>query len=128
MSSEPEDWVGFKEKVEADPNVPNRSEVLAIIDSSDDPDRKEAKLRALGGGAAFRYVLKIFSLRYVARNIKIDYTVREFTVDEGREIIKTRPQQLSLGRCSRWLTAMRSVVTNIIMYLISLSVCFRMIR
>ena len=46
MSSEPEDWVGFKEKVEADPNVPNRSEVLAIIDSSDDPDRKEAKLRA----------------------------------------------------------------------------------
>lgn len=34
MSSEPEDWVGFKEKVEADPNVPNRSEVLAIIDSS----------------------------------------------------------------------------------------------
>ena len=28
---------------------------------------------------------------------KIDYTVREFTVDEGREIIKTRPQQLSLG-------------------------------
>ena len=58
MSSEPEDWVGFKEKVEADPNVPNRSEVLAIIDSSDDPDRKEAKLRALGGGAAFRYVLK----------------------------------------------------------------------
>ena len=55
MSSEPR-W-SFR-KVEADPNVPNRSEVLAIIDSSDDPDRKEAKLRALGGGAAFRYVFE----------------------------------------------------------------------
>ena len=72
MSSEPEDWVGFKEKVEADPNVPNRSEVLAIIDSSDDPDRKEAKLRALGGRrAAFRYVLKDKPPRYVVRNIRL---------------------------------------------------------
>ncbi len=97
MSSEPEDWVGFKEKVEADPNVPNRSEVLAIIDSSDDPDRKEAKLRALGGGAAFRYVLKDIFPSLRRSEYKIDYTVREFTVDEGREIIKTRPQQLSLG-------------------------------
>lgn len=93
----PEDWVGFKEKVEADPNVPNRSEVLAIIDSSDDPDRKEAKLRALGGGAAFRYVLKDIFPSLRRSEYKIDYTVREFTVDEGREIIKTRPQQLSLG-------------------------------
>ena len=97
MSSEPEDWAGFKEKVEADPNVPNRSEVLAIIDSSDDPDRKEAKLRALGGGAAFRYVLKDIFPSLRRSEYKIDYTVREFTVDEGREIIKTRPQQLSLG-------------------------------
>lgn len=97
MSSEPEDWVGFKEKVEADPNVPNRSEVLAIIDSSDDPDRKEAKLRALGGGAAFRYVLKDIFPSLRRSEYKIDYTVREFTEDEGREIIKTRPQQLSLG-------------------------------
>ena len=77
--------------------MPNRSEVLAIIDSSDDPDRKEAKLRALGGGAAFRYVLKDIFPSLRRSEYKIDYTVREFTVDEGREIIKTRPQQLSLG-------------------------------
>ena len=85
MSSEPEDWAGFKEKVEADPNVPNRSEVLAIIDSSDDPDRKEAKLRALGGGAAFRYVLKDIFPSLRRSEYKIDYTVREFTEDEGRD-------------------------------------------
>ena len=70
---------------------------MAIIDSSDDPDRKEAKLRALGGGAAFRYVLKDIFPSLRRSEYKIDYTVREFTVDEGREIIKTRPQQLSLG-------------------------------
>ena len=51
----------------------------------------------MNGGAAYRYVLAgIFpSLR--RSEYQIDYTVREFTVEEGREIIKTRPQQLSLS-------------------------------
>lgn len=49
------------------------------------------------GGAAFRYVLKDIFPSLRRSEYKIDYTVREFTVDEGREIIKTRPQQLSLG-------------------------------
>lgn len=97
MASEPEDWVGLKTKVEADSNVPNRDEVLAIIDSQDDPDRKESKLRTLKGGAAFRYVLQDIFPSLRRSEYKIDYTVREFTVEEGREIIKVRPQQLSLS-------------------------------
>lgn len=97
LDAEPEDWTGFREKAEADMDIPAQEEVLAIIDSQDDPDRKEAKLRALRGGAAYRYVVnEIFpSLR--RSEYRIDYTVREFTVEEGREIIKTRPQQLSLS-------------------------------
>lgn len=97
LDNVPEDWAGFKAKVEADMNVPARSEVLAIIDSNDDPDKKEAKLRALQGGTAFRYVLKEIFPSLRRSEYKIDYTVREFTVEEGREIIKTRPQQLSLS-------------------------------
>lgn len=60
-------------------------------------DNRVKALRALGGGAAFRYVLKDIFPSLRRSEYKIDYTVREFTVDEGREIIKTRPQQLSLG-------------------------------
>lgn len=97
LQSEPEDWAGFKAKVEADQNVPSRSAVLDIINSSDQPDVKERKLRALDGGAPYRYVLaEIFpSLRRT--EYKINYTVRGFSVEEGRQIIKTRPQHLSLN-------------------------------
>ena len=97
LETVPEDWEGFKAKVEADNQVPDRDAVLAIINSDKDPDKKEAELRALNGGAAYRYVLAgIFpSLR--RSEYRVDYTVREFTVEEGREIIKTRPQQLSLS-------------------------------
>lgn len=97
MASEPEDWAGFKTKAEADLNIPDREEVLAIIESSEDLDRKETKLRALKGGAAFRYVLKDIFPSLRRSEYQIDYTVREFTVEEGREIIKTNPRQLSLG-------------------------------
>lgn len=95
--SEPEDWAGFKEKMETDFRVPARSEVLAIIDSQDEPDRKEAKLRSLDGGKAFKYVLDVIFPHLRRSEYKIGYTVREFTAEEGREIIKTRPQQLSLS-------------------------------
>ena len=67
--------------------------VLPIIQ----PDQKEAKLRALKSGSAFSYVLKNIFPSLRRSEYRIDYTVREFTVEEGREIIKTRPQQLSLS-------------------------------
>ena len=53
-----EDWEGLKAKVEADRSVPSREAVLAIINSNDEPDKKDARLAALDGGAPYRYVLK----------------------------------------------------------------------
>ena len=97
LENEPEDWAGFKAQLVADWEVPARDEVLGIIDSDLQPDRKEAKLRALKGGSAFSYVLKNIFPSLRRSEYRIDYTVREFTVEEGREIIKTHPQQLSLS-------------------------------
>lgn len=97
LNSEPEDWAGFKAKVEADQNVPSRAGVLDIINSSDEADAKERKLRALDGGAAYKYVLAEHFPALRRTEYKINYTVRGFSVEEGREIIKTRPQHLSLN-------------------------------
>lgn len=97
LDAVPEDWDGFKVKTEADVNMPNRDEVLAIINSQDEPDKKEALLRILKGGASFTYVLKDIFPSLRRSEFKVNYTVREFTVEEGREIIKIHPQQLSLG-------------------------------
>lgn len=97
LDAEPEDWKGFKDKVENGPRIPSQNEVLAIIDSHDDPDRKEQKLRALDRGVPFSYALnEIFpSLRRT--EYRIDYSVRGFSLEESREIIRTRPQHLSLN-------------------------------
>ncbi|WP_106831526.1 DUF3868 domain-containing protein [Parabacteroides pacaensis] len=97
VESEPEDWAGFKAKVEADPNVPSRDEVLAIIASDDTPDKKESRLKGLNRGVPYQYVLKEIFPYLRHSDYRIDYTVRFFTVEEGREIIKTRPGQLSLS-------------------------------
>ena len=92
-----EDWEGLKAKVEADRSVPSREAVLAIINSNDDPDKKDARLAALDGGVPYRYVLKNIYPSLRRSDYRVAYQVRFFTVEEGREIIKTRPQQLSLS-------------------------------
>lgn len=97
LDFEPEDWAGLKAKVEADLEVPAREEVLAIIGNDETPDRKEAQLKALKGGNAYKYVLNVIFPSLRRTDYRIDYSVRFFTVEEGREIIKTRPQQLSLN-------------------------------
>ena len=75
LASEPEDWKGFGEKAEADMDIPARDGVLAIINSNDEPDRKEAKLRTLQGGAAYRYVLNTIFPSLRRSEYRIDYTV-----------------------------------------------------
>lgn len=97
LETEPEDWEGFEAKAEADIHVPDREAVLAIIKSGKEPDRKEAELRNLNGGAAYRYVLAGMFPSLRRSEYRIDYTVREFTVEEGREVIQTHPEQLSLN-------------------------------
>ncbi|MDH6344202.1 hypothetical protein M2480_003117 [Parabacteroides sp. PFB2-12] len=97
LDSQPEDWDGFKARVEADMNVPSRAGVLDIINSSDEFDVKERKLRALDGGAPYKYVLAEHFPPLRRTEYRIDYTVRGFSVEEGREVIKTRPQHLSLN-------------------------------
>ena len=97
LDNEPEDWDGFKVKTEADANIPDRDAVLEIINSSDEPDRKESDLRSLNGGVAYRYVLENIFPSLRRSEYRINYIVRSFSVEEGREVIKTHPEQLSLS-------------------------------
>lgn len=97
VESEPENWAGFRKNVMDDPDFPAREEVLAIIDSDDEPDRKEARLRKLGNGRAFQYALQEYFPFLRRTDYRVDYEVRFFTVEEGREIIKKHPEQLCLS-------------------------------
>ena len=51
----------------------------------------------LHGGTPYRYLLKYIFPSLRVAICKVNYEVRDFSVEEAKEIIKTRPQNLSLN-------------------------------
>lgn len=55
-----ENWEGLRELAEEDTELPMQEEVLRIINSDIHEDARELKLKALQGGAVYRYIFKNF--------------------------------------------------------------------
>lgn len=51
-------WEELLSAVESDPDVPSRSQVLAILSSHASPATKQANLKLVAGGAAYRYLCR----------------------------------------------------------------------
>lgn len=95
-SSEPEDWDGLRRHVAAS-DIADRTEILAIIDSTLPPDERETRIRKEFPAQYAMLLADVYpSLRHT--DYRIDYTVRSY-VDpaEMLEVFKTRPGNLSLG-------------------------------
>lgn len=95
VTSVAEDWKSVRSWVAAS-DIKYRQEVLDIIDSVD-PDKRDAKIRALDNGATYKMLLREVypDLRRV--EYKIDFTVMPFTVEKGKQVMKENPQYLSLN-------------------------------
>lgn len=91
-----ENWEGLVKALEAS-NMKEKTEFLNIIRNTSDIARRKEEIKRVDGGAPYRTMLKELypALRKV--NCRIDYTIANFKVDEGKEIIKTQPQYLSLN-------------------------------
>lgn len=91
-----ENWEGLVKALEAS-NMKEKTEFLNIIRNTSDIARRKEEIKQVGGGIPYREMLKDLypALRKV--NCRIDYTIANFKVDEGKEIIKTQPQYLSLN-------------------------------
>lgn len=89
-----EDWVGFRDAL-VKSDVTYKDEILAIIDSRDAYDKKEQRLKTLAGGVPYQKVLKdIFpSLRRV--EYQVNYTVRDYNVEESKLIYGKEVKNLS---------------------------------
>ena len=59
-----ENWQGLRRLISDDKNLPNREEVLQIIDRNPDSNRCKALLRKLDGGRSYRYIQEKM-LRYL---------------------------------------------------------------
>lgn len=92
---EGEDWTGLRKEIESS-NLSDRDQILDILNISDINKRK-AQLKALNGGRTYRMLLADY---YPALR-RIDYTLayiaRPFDVNEAKQVIKTKPQYLSLN-------------------------------
>lgn len=90
-----EDWVGLRDAVEKS-DMEAREEVIDIIDMYDIFNGREKTLMDLHGGAPYRYMLENLFPPLRRMEMRIDYRVRPFALDEAGSLIDTRPQDLSL--------------------------------
>lgn len=95
VQSTPEDWAGLRAYVEKN-DVANKAKVLEIIDSQmDNLDAKENKIKALDG-AMYQALLRDCYPALRHTDYVVHYTVRAYSVEEAKALLKSRPQLLSL--------------------------------
>lgn len=96
VTSTPEDWEGLKAYVEASTALKNKSEIRKIIDGKDmDIDAKERLIRQR---YPEDYALLLEDCYPALRHSDyvVNYGVKAFSVEEAKELLYTKPQQLSL--------------------------------
>jgi len=91
-----ENWQGLSKTLET-LDIEYKSEIQDIIDNTDSPNERKVKLIHLRGGAPYYYLLKNIYPQLRVAICKVDFNIKNFNVDEAREIIKTKPQNLSLN-------------------------------
>ena len=91
-----ENWDGLVKALEAS-SMKEKETFLNIIKNTTDDVRRKKEIMSVGGGAPYRMMLKEIypGLRKVI--CKIDYSVVNFDVTQGRTIILTDPKYLSLN-------------------------------
>lgn len=93
-NSTAEDWDGMRRMVEQSQLV-NKAEILAIANSDIAPDDKDKRIRQLYPQDYATILADIYP-RLRHSDYTVSYTVRPFSVEEAKQILKTHPQQLSL--------------------------------
>ena len=93
-NSTPEDWDGFRRKVQLS-QLANKEEILKISKSNLAPDDKDKRIRQLYP-QDYAVIMSDIYPRLRHSDYTVSYTVRPFSVEEAKQILRTRPQQLSL--------------------------------
>ena len=95
VESTPEDWAGYRKYIE-NSDFAKKNEVLAIMNSDEkNLDTKEYRIKALDG-QMYRTILNDCYPALRHTDYVIHYTVRPYSVEEAKKLLKTRPQLLSL--------------------------------
>lgn len=91
-----EDWDGL-EKLIKESDIPQKQQFLDIITKNADPDTREKLFKTVAKGVPYRNMLTHTFPLLRRTEYQLNYSVRDFTVNQGREVFKTQPGQLSLN-------------------------------
>lgn len=74
-----ENWAGLRELVVGEYPLPDKSQVLQVLDANIPPDTKKYRLKRLNGGKSWDYILKNFMprLRYAKWVVMLQDTLRK---------------------------------------------------
>ena len=90
----PENWEGLAAWLcEYRPSYMQK--VLDIIGQTPEPDARDAKIKAIDGGKIYNALLQEVYPKLRLVEYTVSYTVVPFSVEQGREIIKTRPDKMN---------------------------------
>jgi outer membrane protein OmpA-like peptidoglycan-associated protein len=96
-SHEAENWEGLRDFI-SHSDMPEKEELLAVIDSpafADDPDGREWKIKSTWPEAYRRLLANCYP--FLRRtDYRVEYTVRQFNLEEARALVGSQPQKLSL--------------------------------
>lgn len=96
VSSVPEDWKGLREAV-AKSELADKQQIIEFIDSEYPIGKRNDRLRQLFP-ETYPYLLKYIYPGLRHTDYVVNYEVRRYTdINEIREVLKTRPQNLSLN-------------------------------
>lgn len=97
----PEDWKGFRKFVAAS-SMEKKEEILRLIDDkSIEMDKKERDIANLVGAQTYQYILAECYPTLRHSDYTVNYTVRNLSLAESKEMINKRPRLLSLQEIYR---------------------------
>lgn len=96
-----EDWDKLERLVSEASDLPAKEEIMTIIRTTPDATERQAKLTRLQGGTPYKQLLNEYYPKLRRVDCLVNYTVKAFSMDEAKEIIKTNPRQLSLDEMYR---------------------------
>ncbi|MDL2319550.1 DUF3868 domain-containing protein [Alistipes sp. OttesenSCG-928-B03] len=90
-----EDWDGLRKQIE-ESDLEDKAAILEILDEPDNAARKN-KLKQLNGGRTYAGLLKNLYPILRRNDYTVAYVSKAFNLEEARQVIKTKPQHLSLN-------------------------------
>lgn len=97
-----EDWDGFRRQVEQASGWEKRQDVLQMLEGCEgSQDDCEKHIRASLSREDYQYLLDELYAPLRRNDYRIEYTVRNFTPEEARQMLETRPDLLSAAEMQR---------------------------